>query len=201
MAADQLATPQDLASLLQLDYATLSATQQATLLLLVEAGTGVVQAATGGQRIVQVADDVVDTMGTCDRWLQLPQIPVAKGDVSAVLLDGAAVTDWKQFGARLWRRCGWQTCWDEPSQVTVTYTHGYASDAQELQLGRSAVLSLTRGVFPNPAGVTSEAIDDYRVNYADMVAALTSAMDGSPFLARALRSQYGRRAGFVTFGQ
>lgn len=49
--------------------------------------------------------------------LTLPQQPVQS--VSAVLLDDAAVTDWRLRSGALWRCGGW------PGWVTVTFTHGY----------------------------------------------------------------------------
>jgi hypothetical protein len=52
--ADQLATPEDLAALLQ-D----SQVDRATAELLLECATAVVQSAAGGQRILQVVDDAV----------------------------------------------------------------------------------------------------------------------------------------------
>ena len=192
--ADQLATPEDLASLLQLEYASLTAGQQATLLLLVETATGVVQDAAGGQRIVAVAGDVVEVMGTHDSWLALPQIPVTA--VASVTVDGDAITDWKLFGNRLFRRCGWQVCWDEPSLVSVTCDHGYADGAQELQNARRAVLAICQAAYGNPGGLSSESIDDYKATYSSLAAAL----DAAPELKASLRRTYGRRAGLVRVG-
>lgn len=213
MTADQLATPEDLASALQQDL------DLATATLLMECATAVVQEA-AGQRIVQVVDDELTIMGTSDSWLDLPQIPVTA--VSAVTIDGEATTHWKKFGDRLFRRHGWQRDlgfgWrygygyrsqfgahhhcdtPEPSVITVTCTHGYAPGAQELQLARSAVLSLATKVYANPSGVVSESIDDYSASYASATAAMASAMDASPYLKQALRRQYGRRAGLVRIG-
>lgn len=209
--ADQLATPEDLASALQQDL------DLATATLLVECATAVVQEA-AGQRIVQVVDDQLTIMGTSDSWLDLPQIPVTA--VSAVTLDGSDVSDWKLIGNRLWRSCGWQTnlgqSWwppspdrgfayynnrvPEPSVVALTVTHGYATGAQELQLARSAVLSLATKVYSNPSGLISESIDDYSASFASSVAAMSAAMDASPYLKQALRRQYGRRGGLVRIG-
>jgi len=186
--ADQLATPEDLASLLERDDID---TYKATLLI--EMATAIVQQACGGQRIIQVVDDPLEIMGLTDSWLALPQIPVTA--VSSVTLDGEAITDWKKFGDRLFRKVGWQNdlgwqnrtgwpLWDsyysdyfpgydpitgahtqsygqEPSAVVVTCTHGYAPGSQDLQLGRQAVLSLCASAYANPTGATSEHIDDY----------------------------------------
>jgi hypothetical protein len=188
--ADQLATPEDLAALLLRDDIDVA---KATILA--EIGTAVVQAAAGGQRIVYVADDTFDVMGTPSVWLPLPQIPVAKGDVTTVTIDGVAVSDWKQFGARLWRRCGWSPC-SEPTEVGGVYSHGLAPGRQELQLGRGAVLSICKGVYGNSAGVAAATIDDYSVTYDRLAAQL----EASQYLRAALRAQYGRGAGIVRVG-
>jgi hypothetical protein len=192
--ADQLATPSDLASLLQQDVDTATAT------LVVEACTAVVQAAADGQRIIQVVADMDTVIGTTERWLRLPQWPVTA--VSAVTLDGvtlaagvpgSGLSTYRLVGNRLWRGQGWQTYCGEPSTVGFTYTHGYATGRQELQLGRSSVLSLGRGLFDNPSGAASEKIDDYAVTYA----AAEAALEASPALKRAIRKQYGPRARMV----
>ena len=154
----------------------------------------------GGQRIVEVVGDTATLVGTTDSWLDLPQRPVSA--VTSVTLDGSAVAEgtttgtYRRFGSRLWRDCGWATCYTEPSTVVVVYTHGYATGSQELQLARSAVLSLARGAYSNPTGISREAIDDYSVAYE----VASAAMDASPHLKAALRRQYGRRAGLVRIG-
>lgn len=193
--ADQLATPGDLASLLQKDLDTASAT------LAIEVCTAVVQAAADGQRILQVvADTVVIDLdgGYCDPYLWLPQRPVTA--VASATIGATAVTDYsvQLSRGRLWRSAGWQSpsysYWSiTPSTVTVVYTHGYATGDQKLQLGRGTVLSLARGLFENPGGVASEKIDDYAVAYEQAAAAL----DASPALKALIRKQYGRKAAMV----
>src|SRR5690606_22691726 len=103
-----LATPDDLWTLLGETVETLPY-QKAVLLI--EIATGEVQAA-AGQRLVQIVDDQLEIMGTTDSWLNLPQRPVTA--VANVMVDGQPVTDWKRFGARLWRSCGWAPCAYEP---------------------------------------------------------------------------------------
>lgn len=195
--ADQLATLQDLADILQVPLASIP-TGTGTLLL--EAATAVVQEAAGGQRIVQVTADPTVLIGTSDSWLDLPQIPVTS--VASVTLDGVTLTsgiestNYKLRGNRLWRTDGWQTYVQQPSDITANVTHGYAAGAQQLQLARAATLSLAKGQFTNPSGAESEKIDDYAVTYAAMVAE----MEASKYLAGALRRAYGRRAGLVRLG-
>lgn len=191
--ADLLASVADLEALLQTDVNDMQATAA------LEVATAVVQAAAGA-RIVRVTADVVTVPGTTDRWLRLPEGPVVS--VSSVSLDGvsltvgvpgAAVTSWRLVGDRLWRGASWQTYYDEPSTVTVTYTHGYASGAQELQLARGTTLSLARGLSANPTGVSRESIDDYSVQYE----AASAALSAQPSVSALLRRAYGQRAGMA----
>lgn len=191
--ADQLCAPEDLASMLEMDLDAYKA------IMLVEAGTAVVQATAGRppQRIVEVVDDEITLMGTTAAWLQIPQRPVS--EITSVTLDDeelTAGTDFKAFGSRLWRGCGWSTCWTEPSTVVVVCTHGYPDGDQGLQLARGAVLALIKGVYDNPTGSTRVAIDDYSAAYG----ALSAQMDASPFLAANIRRQYGAGAGLVPVG-
>jgi hypothetical protein len=215
--ADQLATPSDLASFLQSDL------DSATATLLVECATAVVQAAAGGQRIVQVVGETATILGTTESWLDLPQLPVTA--VTSVSLDGTVLTlntDYKVFGNRLFRKYGWQSNygwpWDygsypgnsyypppslanglalqEPSAVVVVNTHGYAAGAQQLQLARQACLSIAAGGYSNPDGANRVQIDDYAAQFD----AMSARMESSPRLVAALRKQYGRRAGLVRIG-
>jgi hypothetical protein len=185
--ADQLATPADLAALLQM-----STVDNAALLL--ELATAKVQAACGGQRLVDLTDTaVIPILPGCpyEELLDLPQWPVRS--VATVQLDGVTITDWRLAGQQLWRLLGWQTLSWEPSQVTVLYTHGYPAGAQGLQLARDAVLSLAAAGFGNPTGAASEAIDDYRVSYAEADAR----MQLTEHTRAALAAAYGRPA-YVT---
>lgn len=192
--ADMLATLQDLADALQMPLGDLNS---ATGTLLLEIATAVVQESAGGQRIVAVAGETLNIIGTTDSWLDLPQLPVTA--VTSVTLDGTALTsgieatNYKLRGDRLWRTDGWQTYAGQPSDVVIVHSHGLAPGAQGLQLGRGATLSLAKGQYPNPGGVVSESIDDYNVTYNAMAAA----MEAAPFLVARLRKAYGRRAGLV----
>lgn len=226
--ADQLATTADLAAALQINISDLNST---TATLLLETATAVVQEATGGQRLVQVVGDVMPIMGTTDSWLPLPQLPVTAVTAvtldGTALTVGTGTNQYQVFGNRLWRSQGWQTqygypYWDsfgqgepwwsfappnfawpaqQPSLAVVTCTHGYAAGAQQLQLARSAVLSLASSAYSNPSGVSSESIDDYSVSFANPNSGGGPAtMSLSPYLKAALRRQYGRRAGLVRLG-
>lgn len=190
--ADQIATPDDLASFLQQDL------DASTANLLLNCATAVVQEA-AGQRIVQVVNDPLTVMGTTDSWLALPQIPVTA--VASVTLDGVTLTAsaagvdagaYRRHGSRLWRTNGWQTYTGEPSTVVVTCTHGYQAGDYRLQLAVAHALALCAPFYDNPSGASSVKIDDYAATYAAMQAAMQAAPGGRA----ALRKAYGRRGAF-----
>ncbi|MEV6344135.1 hypothetical protein [Actinoplanes sp. NPDC051851] len=180
MAADLLATDEDLASLAQQDLDTASA------ILALEICTAVVQAE-AEQRIVRVVDDTVTVWGTTDRVLCLPEHPVVS--VLSVTYNGTvlAAGAWRRCASGLWRESGWSERTGEPGEVAVVYTHGLAVDDQKCQYGRGVVLGLARGLVTNPDGVQREQIDDYAVAYAEAEAALTAA----PEVGDRLRKLYG----------
>lgn len=195
--ADQFATPEELASALQSDL------DLATATLWLNATAAVVQEAAGGQRILRVTNDILVIGGRARQWLDLPQIPVVS--VATVVMDGTTLTvgtagsvntTYRLVGNRLWRGAGWQTYYGEPSSITVTNTHGYASGSQDLELARAASLAIAKVAYSNPSGATSEKIDDYAVVFEKAAAA----MDATPSLRAALRRKYGRRGGLVSLG-
>jgi hypothetical protein len=198
--ADMLVTAAELASLLQQDVDTATAT------LAIEIATGAVQAA-AGQRIVQVVGDVLvidlDVMD-CSTYLNLPEGPVTA--VTSAQVGATTVTDFtpQLSRRRVWRSLGWRSAtlpyWNAPSTVTVTYTHGYATGSQKLQLARGVTFELAKTGYNAVTGsgaVVREQIDDYAVQYAEMAASIESALDPDGALARALRRQYGRPSGSV----
>lgn len=159
--ADQLVTPSELASFLQMDLDTATAT------LLIELATGKVQDAAGQLLLDGTSTAVVDVdMCEYDQYLALPQWPVRS--VASVLIDGVADTVWKLRSQQLWRLYGWNTNPNAPTQVKATWTHGFPTGAQGLQLARDMTLALAAAGYGNPGGsVQSEQIDDYRVSYAE----------------------------------
>lgn len=191
--ADQLATPEQLASFLQSDL------DAATADVVLDAATSIVQAA-ARQRLVLVEDDEITLIGTTDSWLFLPERPVV--EVTSIELDGEALTvgdDLKEYlgeAARLWRWCGWAECAWRPSTVVITYSHGYAAADQRMELARSAVLTLAATPYSNPSGASQVKIDDY----AEVYSALAARMEAARGLKAALKSQYGRRSGLVRIG-
>lgn len=185
--ADTLATPQDLAALLQLDYEGLSDAGKATLQLLVEMATAKVQRAAGGQRIVAGTSTAVLHVAPGDRdpYLTLPQAPVRS--VSAVAINGTATDEYHLFGSALWRRCGWNASRCEPATVTVTFEHGHPAGSQALVFAKDATLALARLGYGNPSGAISESIDDYSVTYEEADAR----MQMTEPMRRAIADAYG----------
>lgn len=194
--ADQLATPADLASFLQLGaFASLSAAKQATITMLVELATAKVQRAAGGQRILDATSTgvVIDLQsGYDDQYVPLPQMPVRS--VASVALNGTVITDWHLRSQMLWRLIGWSGWSLTPPQLTVNgIVHGLTAGSQALQFARTTVLELARGGYGNPYGQTSKAIDDYRVTYAEADARMVLPQP----TADALAAEYGAGA-YVT---
>lgn len=190
--ADSLATDEELAILM--NDASIDA-DQATLAL--ELATAEVQAA-AGQRLVLVEDDPFELFGFTDSWFTLPEGPVTE-ITSLTIDDGDELvrgTDyrWVTGSRALFRRCGWAACWTEPSVIAGIYSHGLDVGDQRLEFARSATFGIAKMAVTNPSAVESEAIDDYRVQYPALV---VWAMERSPYLAKALRRQYGDRAGKV----
>lgn len=197
---DQLVTPEELAVFLQLPpYATLSAAKQASLTMLVEMATAKIQRAAGGQRIVAATTigAVIDLAAGYDNaYVPLPQMPVRA--VTSVLLDGTTMTDYYLRSQMLWRRYGWMgVAYDGvPPQLTVTYAHGHLPGSPALAPARTWALELARGGYGNPKGVTSEAVDDYRVTYAEADAR----MQIPSGVAAAIAAAYGTGA-YVTLSR
>ena len=192
--ADQLVTPSELASFLQLTYADLTPAQQTAMTMLVQLSTGKVQAACGQRLVEATSTFVLDVeWGSWTPWLDLPQRPIRS--VGSVTIDGTAYTDWLLRSQRLWRLGGWNLNASAPAQVTVAdCAHGYPAGSQVLQLARDMCLALAAAGYGSPGGaVASEQIDDYRVTYAEA----DSRMQVTPGMRDMLRQQYGAPA-YVT---
>jgi len=105
--------------------------------------------------------------GDPGRRLLLPGLPVQS--VSAVAINGTAVTDWVLRSGALIRAAGWQSgC--EPSEVTVSYVHGLPEVPEDIvdMVCRMAGQSLAafRGGDALAREISDERIGDYAVKYA-----------------------------------
>jgi hypothetical protein len=175
-----LATPSDLASYLQADLDTATAT------VALEVVTGWVQGELG-QRIVQVTNDIAVFDGG-DRILYLPERPVSSvSSVSTTDYQGTTTTavlntDYRVRGYRLvWSGYGW--AW--PELVTVTYTHGYAAGTIPQGI-RGACLSAAARMYQNPESLRSETVGNVSWTAAG------SGVDVGPGLTEAERLELSR---------
>lgn len=104
--------------------------------------------------------------GNPSPWLTVPGWAIRS--VSAVTIDGEAVTDWKLIDGRLWRAAHWSAVL-EPSAVAITYTQGVADTPADIvnlvcSLVASGVARAEDGYDPK-RGVSSERIDDYQRSF------------------------------------
>ncbi len=191
--ADLLATAADLRTLLDETEETLSDDKAHIVLRL---ASGAVRAA-ARQTITAVAGETVSLIGTPDSWFELPQRPVTA--VTSVKLDGAVITDYKVFGNRLWRRCGWETCPGEPAPVEVVYSHGYNEWDDQIEEAHGIALTLSAKLFGNVIGAAAMSIDDFRLQFAQAnVGEIAGTIPKA--VVQSLRHTYGSRAGLVSLG-
>ncbi|MDF1603394.1 hypothetical protein [Nocardioides sp. YIM 152315] len=106
---------------------------------------------------------------------RLLALPGPVRDVTAVTIDGTAVTDYRNVGNGLWRRCGW-AC--EPVDVTVTATFGLGAvpdDIAEMCVDLAiAWLQHRETGGGSTAGLKSVRIDDAAESYTDEAAGQVS---------------------------
>ena len=117
---------------------------------------------------ISETESTIKLLGSRDRWLRLPGQPVTA--VDEVELDGVPVTDFLFREGALWRSAGWEGC--EPSEVTVTMTHGYAEVPADIVglVASLAAAGINRANsdagYATTTGVQSESetIDDYQTS-------------------------------------
>ncbi|MFI6105840.1 hypothetical protein [Streptomyces sp. NPDC051310] len=126
--------------------------------------------------------------------LRLPGPPVTA--VSAVLIDGQAVTDYRLRSSVLWLASGWSpTC--EPSEVTVTYTHGLPTVPADIvdlvcRIAAAALVAYRSedgGTGLAARDVRSERIGDYAVTFGDH--GRITEMELPDYLRARLRARFG----------
>jgi hypothetical protein len=147
----------DLAAYLQQDIDTASATIARTM------ATGVITGYTN--QLIESATYTHLLPINADRTLRLPQRPVTA--VTSVTVDGSALTvdtdwDWNGYGDLIVLD-GWSPSNEDEWQATVVYTAGHATVPDDIT---AVALSVAGRLFNATPGLVSEAIDDYRAQYA-----------------------------------
>lgn len=148
------ATPSDLASYLQHDVDTATAT------LVLELASELF--ANAAHTRFEHTDAVFQTAGGPFCELSLPFFPI--NSITAVKIAGVAVTDYTLIGQILYRITRWGGYVYPPPLVEVDLNHGHATSGDDV---KAVVLDTAAQAFTLPVGaVSSEQIDDYTVKYA-----------------------------------
>jgi hypothetical protein len=106
---------------------------------------------------------VPSTDGTANYRIHLPHTPVVA--VSAVRINGVAITDFTLIGDTLYRLVGFGYQWAfPPDLVEVDYSHGKATVPDKV---KGAVLETAGAIYSSPdITVAAELIDDYSAKFA-----------------------------------
>jgi hypothetical protein len=149
------ATASELASLLQKDLDTATA----TLVLTIASGQFVREAETAFVATTATYSAIADGCTA----LELPFKPVTA--VSAVRVNGIVITGWTLRLNTLYRAAGFGYLYRfPPDQVDVDLTHGYTTVPDDV---KGAVLETAAQAYDVPVGaVVAETIDDYAIRYA-----------------------------------
>lgn len=145
------ATPADLASWIQSDVDTATAT------LLLASSSAAIRAYCGWNITEEVVTgDVIDGSGDWDIWLPTRNLTA----VASVSNDGVALTVGTQYE---WFRTGRLTrlaaLWTRKAKgVLATYTHGYPTGHPKLDLAKAVCLTASARQMTNPAGLRSETV-------------------------------------------
>lgn len=186
MYLDPLATESDLPA--SVDVSDLTLVRQK-----LAAASDAVRDAAGSP--ISLATSTVKVGAPSGQWLQLPAQPVRS--VSAVSIDGVAVTDWALIDGALYRAAGWSCL---PAVVEITFTSGFdpvPADVIDLvcQFAIAGLLTANDGAR---TGLAYESIDDYRVGYQQGGEATASAMEVPARTRQMLRSRFGVGGSYVT---
>lgn len=153
-----LATPADLATYLQRD--PFAGAELTSAQLALDIASAVVVDRTG-QTFAAVADDTITLDTYPGEDVRLPQRPVTAVSAVTTRDRGATATttrtlntDFEHRGDRL-RWVGLGASW--PYEVTVTYSHGYATIPDDV---KGATLAVAAEIFDNPEGLSRSALDD-----------------------------------------
>lgn len=133
---------------------------------MLDAASAAIRDAAGS--LISLAESTITLVGDTDEYLTLPGVVRS---VDTVTLDGDAITDWTLAGNQLWRCGGWQPCRygtsrNQPSTISVTYTHGFdevPADIVDLCCDLAYAGMLSSG--PSDPRLASAAVDDARFTY------------------------------------
>jgi hypothetical protein len=147
------ATPSELASYLQQDLDTATATLALTT------------ASAEFSRVAETWWAATTTTWTVEGGpgteIEIPFRPVTA--VSQVRLNGNIITGWTLRNNALYRSAGFGTWYAfPPDELQVDLTHGYTTVPDDVKL---AVLEIAAGMYEHPSAAVSETIDDYSVRY------------------------------------
>lgn len=149
-----------------------------------------------GSPISETTSTVDNLEGELGQRLRLPGPPIRS--VSAVSIDGTAVTDWKLVSGALFRAAGWRPGCD-PATVEVTYIHGLPvvpADIVDLVCRMAAQCLVKLRESPESLSskpVVQERIGDYSVTYAYELA--YSEMEIPKYLRAQLAARFGTGGG------
>lgn len=151
----QYATAVELAGYLQKDLDTYSANQVLTL-----ASSMFSRAADTWFEPTTATYTVVGGMYVS---IRLPFRPIIS--VTAVRINGVAITGWSLVKRTLWRPTGFGNSFQiPPDQVDIDLTHGLVAAPDDV---KSQVIEVAAQAYEIPvSAVLSESIDDYAVKYA-----------------------------------
>lgn len=183
---DAFATHSDLATLLN---RTFTVPEQTWVTALLESASAYLRGVIG--QAVYPRAQVTFTDWPTARRIDFPQYPVV--EVESVQRDGDDVGYTLRPGYILLD--GWS---EDP--VDVTYTYGYATAPDELKrlacvLVSSALLTLEQQIGLTAGGLSSVALDDFKLAWSDGGA--SSGMVLPPIQEAAIRQQFGRGDGVV----
>lgn len=144
----------ELASYLQQDLDTASATQALTL------ATG--EFTRRARRRWAATAETFTTTATYATALALPYRNVTA--VTALKVNGVATAvDYTLRNGTVYRSLGFGDPYAWPAdEVTVEFTYGLTTIPDDVKLG---VLGCAAEMYENPTGMVSETIDDYRIQY------------------------------------
>lgn len=162
---------------------TVDSAEQVAVATYFDVASAIVRDAAGSP--ISATSSTVTLEGRGSR-LQLPGGPATA--VSGVSVDGLAVTDYKLLSGALVRSCGFP----DGSEVTVTYTHGFATVPADIvdlvcRLVGQELTAMRSGDIAS-RGITSERIGDYSVTYSD---AETGTMCLSEYQRNRLAARFG----------